>query len=80
MKPEKPIIDLTSYIELQKPKKTRTILICYFRLDKKAMLNALQSDSIFLDGEYFKVPEQTLLECLINRRFGETRIELEKIE
>jgi len=73
------MIDLTNYRETQEPIKTRTILTCYVRLDKKTMLNALQSDGICINGEYFKVPEHTLLECLINRRYGETRLELEKI-
>jgi hypothetical protein len=62
------MIDLTNYRETQEPTKIRTILTCYVRLDKKTMLNALQSDSICINGEYFKVPEHTLLECLINRR------------
>ena len=73
------MIDLINYRELQKPTNTRTILTCYVRLDKKTMLNALQSDAICINGEYFKVPEHTLLECLINRRYGETSLELEKI-
>ncbi len=64
---------------MQKLTKKRTILTCSVRLDKKTMLNALQSEAICINGEYFKVPEHTLLECLINNRFGETRLELEKI-
>lgn len=73
------MIDLTNYRELQEPINTRTILTCHLRLDKNTMLNTLQSDSICINGEYFKVPEQTLLECLINMRYGGTRLELEKI-
>ena len=73
-------MDLTKYRETQEPIKYKTILICYVRLDKKSMLNALQSDSVYINGEHFKVPEQTLLECLINKRFGETRLELEKLD
>lgn len=73
------MLDLTNYREIQEPTKTRTILTCYVSLDKKTMLNASQSDNISINGEYFKVPEHTLLECLINRRYGEIRLELEKI-
>ena len=73
------MIDLTNYIELQEPINTRTILTCNVRLDKKTMLNALQSDAVCINGEHFKVPEHTLLECLINRCYGEIRLELEKI-
>ena len=65
---------------MQEPFKIRTVLTCSIRLDKKTMLNALQSDSILIDGRYYKVPEDALLECLINRRFGETRLDLEEIE
>ena len=73
------MIDLTNYREIQEPLTTRTIVTCSIRLDKKTMLNALQSDGICMNGEFFKVPEHTLLECLINKRYGEIRLELEKI-
>jgi len=74
------MIDLTNYRELQETASTRTILTCTLRLDKKTMLNALQSDGICINGEYFKVPEFTLLECLIYKDYGPTELTLEKIE
>tara|TARA_R110002096_G_C14391316_1_gene706557 strand:+ start:155 stop:379 length:225 start_codon:yes stop_codon:yes gene_type:complete len=74
------MMDLTNFRETQEPTKIRTILTCYVRLDKNTMLNALQSDSIFIDGQHFKVPENTLLMCLINKKFGETKLELELIK
>ena len=74
------MMNLTKYRETQEPIKYKTIVTCYVRLDKKAMLDALQSDSVYINGEHFKVPEHTLLECLINKRYGETRLELEKID
>jgi hypothetical protein len=73
------MLDLTNYRETQEPSFKRTILTCYVRLDKKTMLNALQSDAICINGEYFKVPEHTLLECLINSNYGETKLELEQL-
>jgi|TARA_R110000851_G_scaffold138587_1_gene275283 hypothetical protein len=73
------MIDLTDYREMQLPTETKTIMTCGLRLDKKAMLNALLSDSIYINGEYFKVPERALLECLIDKRYGEIKLELEKI-
>ena len=76
---EKQMIDLTYHVEIDNPIITSTILTCYFRLDKKTMLNVLQSNSIYIKGEYFKVPEKALLQCLINNRYGETKLELEKI-
>ena len=73
------MIDLTNCRENQEPTKTKTILTYCVRLDKKTMLNTLQSDGICINGEYFKVPEHTLLEHLINKNYGEINIELEKI-
>ena len=74
------IMDLTKYIEAQEPIKHKKTVTCYVSLDKKSMLNALQSDAIYINGECFKTPEHILLECLINKRFGETKLELEKID
>jgi hypothetical protein len=73
-------MDFTEYRETTEPSKYKTIFSCYVRLDKKAMINTLQSDYVFINGEYFKVPEQTLLECLINERFGEIKLDLERID
>jgi hypothetical protein len=39
----------------------------------------LQYKSIEIQGNYYKVPERFLLECLINNSFGETKLELEQI-
>ena len=72
-------IDLTNYLDFQEPKTTRIIMTCYIRLDKKSMLTALMSDNIFINGKYYKVPEQKLLDCLINSRFGTTKLDLEEV-
>jgi hypothetical protein len=73
------MIDLTNYLEIQEPTNTRTIMTCSIRLDKKSMLEALMHEQIFINGKYYKVPERTLLECLLNKRFGETRLDLEEV-
>lgn len=73
------MIDLTDYREMQEPIETRTIMTCTLRLDKETMINALRCDGIHINGEYFKVPERALLDCLIEKRYGETRLSLEKI-
>jgi hypothetical protein len=74
------MIDLTNYREIQDPIKTRTILTCVIRLDKKTMLNVLQSSGIYINGDYYKVPEHTLLECLINKKYGPIKLDLEKLD
>lgn len=73
--------DLTNYVEIQEPIKTntKTILTAYFRLDKKTMISLLSAEKIFVNGNYYKVPEQKILHCLINRKYGETKLELEQI-
>jgi hypothetical protein len=73
------MIDLTNYFEIQEPTKTRIIMTCYLRLDKKSMLEMLMHEKIFINGKYYKVPERTLLQCLLNKRFGETRLDLEQV-
>lgn len=73
------MIDFTNYLEIQEPTNTRTIMTCYVRLDKQSMLNALLAEQIVINGKHYKVPEITLLQCLINKRFGETRLDLEEI-
>ena len=72
-------MDLTNYLEIQEPTKTRTIMTCYVRLDKKSILNALGAEQIFINGKYYKVPERTLLECLLNKCFGEIMLDLEEV-
>jgi len=74
------MIDLTNHIEISESFKTKTVICCIVRLDKETMLNALKSKSIYLRGEYFKIPETKLLHLLLNNKFGETYLELEKIE
>ena len=70
---------VTNYWEIHGPTKTLSIMTCYVRLDKKSMLEALMHEQIFINGKYYKVPERTLLECLLNKRFGETRLDLEEV-
>lgn len=72
-------MDLTSYVEIQEPTKTKIILTCYLWLDKKTMIEALMHEQISIKGKHYKVPEAALLECLINKRFGETRLDFEEV-
>lgn len=53
---------------------------CFVRLDKETILNTLKSESIYTRGDYFKIPETKLLHLLLNKQFGETYLELEKIK
>lgn len=69
--------DLTDY---QESGETRTILSCGIRLDKKTMLEILAHDHVSVNGVLYKVPERVLLDCLINKRFGSIKLELEQVE
>ena len=73
------MIDLTYYRELQKGEPYR-LYVFHIRLDKKTILETLQSDYIIIDGKYFEVPERELLLLLINKDYGETRLELKQIK
>jgi ATP sulfurylase len=75
------MIDLTNHVEIQDPIKisTKTILTAYFRLDKKTMVSLLSAEKIYVNGDYYKVPEHTILHCLINQKYGDTKLELEQI-
>jgi len=73
-------IDLTNFYEAQEKAKLRTILTCSVRLDEETMLKILGSKSIFIYGNYYKIPKLKLLECLTNNEYGETRLELEQID
>jgi hypothetical protein len=72
-------MDLENYIENQEPIELKTICTVTVRLDKNTMIILLQQDYIFIQGNYYKVPERFLLQCLLNKTFGETKLELEKI-
>ena len=39
----------------------------------------LSCDKILVNGEYYEVPEYHLLHLLINRQYGETKLDLVKI-
>lgn len=74
-------MDLTNYLEILDPIKisTKTTLTAYFRLDKKTFISLLSVEKICINGNYYKVPEQTILHCLINNKYGDTKLELEQI-
>ena len=74
-------MDLTNYVEIQDPIKIsiKTILTAYFRLDKKTMISLLSAEKIYVNGDYYKVPEHIILHCLVNQKYGDTKLELEQI-
>lgn len=73
------IIDLTSCIVKQFPKREKFVLSLSLNLDKNSILHILKHDYILINKERYKVPERILAECLQNRRFGEIHLDLEKI-
>jgi len=72
-------MNISDYIENQEPIEIKTICTVRVRLDKNSMINMLQHKSIEIQGNYYKVPERFLLQCLLNKTFGETKLELEQI-
>ena len=72
-------LDLTNYREIQEKLEKRIVLSAYFRLDKKTMIQMLSCDKILVNGEYYEVPEYHLLHLLINKKYGETKLDLVKI-
>jgi len=75
-------MNLTNHIEIQDPINigTKTILTAYFKLDKETMISLLSAERIVVNGNYYKVPEHDILLCLINQKYGETKLELEQIK
>jgi len=72
-------LDLTYYREIQEKLETKNVLSAYFRLDKKTMIQMLSCEKILVNGEYYEVPEYHLLHLLINRQYGEIKLDLVKI-
>jgi len=73
------MIDLTFHQESGTRNETRTIYFITVRLDKATMIDCLKSDKIFINGLYFKVPEEQILKLLLKKEYGETRLELEPL-
>lgn len=73
-------MDLTNYRETQEPLKTKRMMSCSVRMDRKTMLEALISEVVLINGIKYKVPEHELLMCLINHRYGELKLDFEEVE
>lgn len=73
-------MELSKFIECTKDLHSKTIFKANVMLDKETILNALQSDSIYIFGKLYKVPEQQFLLCLLNKHFGLQTIEFEEIK
>ena len=73
-------MDLTDYGEILEPIATKKILSCVIRMDKKTMLQALMSEKVLIGGYMCKVPEHEILMLLINKTYGETKLEWEIID
>lgn len=74
------MIELTNHVETQEPMLNKTILSCFVRLDKKTVLEILNNDYITIHGKKYEIPETKLLHLLLNRRFGETALDLVEIK
>jgi len=73
-------MELSKFIECTKDLHTKTILKANVLLDKETILNALKSDSIYIFGKLYKVPEKQFLLCLLNNHLGLQPIGLQTIE
>jgi len=72
-------MELTNYLENPAPLKTKTIATVVLRLDKETMVKMLLSDAILLYGKRYIVPEQYILQLLMNKQYGEIKLNLELI-
>jgi hypothetical protein len=73
------MLDLSNHLEIQEKVKIKTTLTACFRLDKKTMLDILKSNKLYINGNYYKVPEDAILNCLVSKKYGQTKLELEII-
>jgi hypothetical protein len=77
-------IDFTNYHDISFQSSPKTIATFSLVLSKQDILNALGSESIYINGKYYKVPEIELLELLYEYRFrsniGNIEIDLEEIK
>lgn len=72
--------DLTNYINIDNLQNPKIVYEYAVRLDEKTMIELLSAKAIFIDGNYFNVPEQQILKCLIMQEYGETILQLELIK
>ena len=77
---DKIIIDLTEKNDKSFHPETRHILTCCLNLSRNDMLESLMAECILIHGNYYRVPESDLLECLQKKLFGNIKLELEQIE
>ena len=73
-------LDLTHNINFAEKIKTKIIISAYFRLDKETIIQMLSCEKILIDTVYYEVPENQLLHFLINREFGDVKLNLVKID
>lgn len=72
-------INLYSKMLFNEPTFNRTILTAVFNLTRNEILETLKHESICIDGKYYKVPEHTLMGCLLNRQYNNIKLDLEQI-
>ncbi len=71
-------MDLTDYLENDYAPRTKTIMTCRVRLDKKTVLKALLSEGIIINCRLYLVPKQALIKCLSENSYGEKTISFEE--
>ena len=73
-------IDYSSIVSTSTDWNVKTYLTIDIYLDREFILNTLATDSIYIYGKYYKIPERLLCEILLNKRFGLQEITLEQID
>jgi hypothetical protein len=66
-------------VEIKEELEIKKLLSGYFKLEKKTMIQMLSCEKILVNNKYYKVPEQQLLNLLINGQYGETKLDLVEI-
>ncbi len=73
-------VDWTYRFDGSKPAKLRVFMYCHVMLDEDAILQALKSERIFINGKFYKVPKAKLHNLLDVEDIGLTELTLELIE
>jgi len=74
-------MNLSNYMDNVIPPTETIVLTCYLRLDKETILQILGYGSIWICGETYKVPENKLIELLMNKDYlkGSIKFQLERL-
>lgn len=73
-------INFNDFRTIDSPNYTKTILTVEVNLTRDEILQTLQKEFIFINGNYYIVPEHKLIGCLLNRQYFNIILDLEQIK